>query len=249
MISSRRRGICAISLGIGLLLTSSGYAEIPKDRALDVERVPLIESARVRMFENLDLLVFELELNGNPLTAVPQARGTLDTAPVFGYVFPTNLKPSVVGFNEAHGILALAITTHPDFDDTPLWDEDSDSNYSNDGAIYHPHWVVLHPDKRVEGGLSVVPAEKDRLNELLPPTHPGMPMYMDSPGHSVVLTESSIRVLVPAGRIGGERQFKFDAVSCYMEVNASDSNRPMLGVYEVYQVLSGDLSLPYSVGD
>ena len=31
------------------------------------------------------------------------------------------------------------------------------------------------------------------------------------------------------------------------EVNTSDASRPMLGVYHVYEVLSGDLSLPYEV--
>jgi len=36
-------------------------------------------------------------------------------------------------------------------------------------------------------------------------------------------------------------------VTAYMEVNTSDDARPMLGVYEVYDVLSGDLSLPYGV--
>ena len=34
-----------------------------------------------------------------------------------------------------------------------------------------------------------------------------------------------------------------------MQVNASDMMRPMLGVYKVYSVASGDLSLPYTVGE
>jgi hypothetical protein len=42
-------------------------------------------------------------------------------------------------------------------------------------------------------------------------------------------------------------EFGFDAVSAYLQVNASDDARPMLGVYDVYGVLSGDLSLPYTV--
>lgn len=72
-----------------------------------------------------------------------------------GYVFPTSLKPTDVGFSNTEGIVALALTSHPDFDDTPLWDENSDSNYANDGIIWHPHWVILTEDKRVEGGLAV----------------------------------------------------------------------------------------------
>ena len=47
--------------------------------------------------------------------------------------------------------------------------------------------------------------------------------------------------------MGGQTAFRFDGVTAYMEVNQSDPDRPMLGVYEVYAVLSGDLSLPYTV--
>ena len=32
---------------------------------------------------------------------------------------PTSLDPSVVGFDKGAGILAMAATSHPDFDDTP----------------------------------------------------------------------------------------------------------------------------------
>ena len=35
---------------------------------------------------------------------------------------------------------------YPDFDDTPLWDENADRNYADDGIIWHPHWVVLNED-------------------------------------------------------------------------------------------------------
>jgi len=40
--------------------------------------------------------------------------------------------------------------------------------------------------------------------------------------------------------------FKFNVVSAYMQVNTSKAG-PMLGVYRVYQVQSGDLRLPYQV--
>lgn len=52
---------------------------------------------------------------------------------------------------------------------------------------------------------------------------------------------------VPLDRVKCHTDFKFDAVTAYMEVNTSDDSRPLLGVYEVYDVLSGDLSLPYAV--
>ena len=81
----------------------------------------------------------------------------------------------------------------------------------------------------------------------MPATHPDMPLYLDSPGHSIVLDGNTLKVLVPALRVSGNTQFQYDAVTAYLEVNTSDDSRPMLGVYEAYSVLSGDLSLPYSV--
>ena len=44
--------------------------------------------------------------------------------------------------------------------------------------------------------------------------------------------------------IRGLDSFQYDAVTAYMQVNGSDEARPTLGVYKVYSVLSGDLSLP-----
>lgn len=82
---------------------------------------------------------------------------------------------------------------------------------------------------------------------MLPQTNPGMPMYMDSPGFGVWMRDDRLKVTVPLYRTRGKKDFKFDAVAVYMEVNASDDTRPMLGVYKVYSVASGDLSLPYSV--
>jgi hypothetical protein len=74
-----------------------------------------------------------------------------------------------------------------------------------------------------------------------------MPLYLDSPGHSIVLDGNTLKVLVPALRVSGNTQFQYDAVTAYLEVNTSDEGWPMLGVYQAYSVLSGDLSLPYSV--
>ncbi len=74
-----------------------------------------------------------------------------------------------------------------------------------------------------------------------------MPIYLDSPGFSVVLRGKTLRLIVPLGRISGKTDFRFDAVAAYMQVNTSDPTLPMLGVYHVYSVLSGDLSLPYTV--
>ncbi len=210
-----------------------------------------IRSAQVRHLEDLDLLVFEVKVAGQAGATVPNARGQQHGAPVLGYVFPTNLKPEQVGFAAVEGIVALAATAHPDFDDTPLWDENGDRDYTNDGVIFHSHWVVLVEDPRVPGGLAVRGIDGSEADPvaagILPPTAPGMPLFLDSPGFSVLLRGKTLKILVPAQRIGGETTFRFDAVVAYMEVNTEDEERPTLGVYKVYSVLSGDLSLPYRV--
>ena len=76
-----------------------------------------------------------------------------------------------------------------------------------------------------------------------------MPIYLDSPGFPVILRDQELLVVVPGNRlkVKAGTDFRFDAVTSYLEVNLEDSSRPTLGVYEVYHVLSGDLSLPYSV--
>jgi hypothetical protein len=208
-----------------------------------------VTDASVEYIEELDLLVFRQEVKGKAGGTVPEPNGELDGAPVLGYVFPTTLQPENVWFKGAgeNTIIALAVVSHPDFDDTPLWDENNDGNFDNDGAIYHTHWVGLQEDDRVEGGFSVEETAEDKISEALPPTNPGMPMYMDSPGFSVVLQGNELKVLVPAQRVHHNKDFKFDAVCAYMQVNQSDEGRPLLGVYKVYNVLSGDLSLPYGV--
>lgn len=207
-----------------------------------------ISQASVRYLPDMDMLVFMQQVQGKIGQTFPKAKGQFDGAPVLGYVFPTTLKPEDVGFNSTAGILALAVTVHPDFDDTPLWDENNDGNYKNDGSIFHTHWVVLAEDKRVPGGLSVKEFKKTDKAVVLPPTNPDMPMYMDSPGYSVAGSGSNcLRVFVPAQRVNNKKNFNYDAVSAYMQINTSDKEKPLLGVYQVYSVLSKDLSMPYTV--
>lgn len=205
-----------------------------------------LENGAVRYVEDLDLLVFEFTVEGIAGKTVPKPAGKMDGAPVLGYVFPTTLNSQDVGFSKTEGTLALAVTAHPDFDDSPLWDENNDGTYDNDGVTFHTHWVVLTEDDRVAGKLAVKEFDMSR-QVTQPKTSPGMHIYMDSPGYSVVLKGNNGKVLVPAQRINYKRDFRYDLVSCYLEVNTSDKNRPMLGVYQVYGVLSGNLSLPYRV--
>ncbi len=206
-----------------------------------------ITKVEVTYHTNLDVLIWEITVAGNAGATTPSPAGKMNGAPVLGYVFPTTLKSSDVGFSETDGIVALALTSHPDFDDTPLWDENMDSKYDNDGVIWHPHWVVLVEDKRVEGGLAVKQFKKDDSTVKLPPTNPGMPMYMDSPGYGVKTINNTIKVVVPKYRMNNHISFNYDGVAAYMQVNIENLDKPMLGVYKVYSVASGNLTLPYTV--
>ncbi len=233
--------VLSTPIGVAGAVEPEAAASVPGDGSADF----VLTGAQVQYLADLDLLVFEQSVAGKAGGTLPQAKGQLDGAPVLGYVFPTTLRAEDVGFGPTSGIVALAVTSHPDFDDSPLWDENNDGRYDNDGLVYHTHWVVLVEDKRVAGGLAVKefkPADA----VVLPPTAPKMPMYMDSPGYAVTLQGKALRVLVPAQRIGHHVDFKYDAVTAYMQVRTS-GDVPMLGVYKVWSVLSKDLSLPYSV--
>ena len=206
-----------------------------------------INNVSVTHQASLGVTIWEISVDGTAGKTTPIEVGQLDGAPVLGYVFPTSLKPTDVGFNQTDGIVALALTSHPDFDDTPLWDENNDRIFDNDGVVWHPHWVILQEDKRVAGGLSVKQFKKADKTVVLPPTNPGMPMYMDSPGYPVTIIHNTIKVVVPNYRMNNRTDFSYDGVTAFMVVNTTKDNLPMLGVYEVFSVASGDLSLPYNV--
>jgi hypothetical protein len=197
--------------------------------------------------ENLRQVVMSIQVKGKAGATMPDSIGKLDGAGVLGYVFPTTLSSEDVGFEKTDGIVALALTSHPDFDDSPLWDENNNGIFSDDGRVWHPHWVLLVKDERVKGGLAVKEFKKDDKTVKLPPTSPKMPMYMDSPGFQIVTKGNTIQVVIPTYRINNKTNFKFDAVTCYMAVNTSNMMMPMLGVMDVYSVASEKLTLPYTI--
>ncbi|HEX6179102.1 MAG TPA: hypothetical protein VF057_12135, partial [Thermoanaerobaculia bacterium] len=223
--------ILALSLAVPAVAHDhpTATAHVSEITALPANDDLLVTAAGVRRDAALDVLVFEMSVKGTAGGTRPSPRGQLDGAPVLGYVFPTTLASKDVGFGATEGIVALAVTSHPDFDDSPLWDENGDGRYDNDGLTWHTHWVVLTKDERAAAGLSVKQFRKAD-GVVLPPTAPDMPMYMDSPGFNVVAAGRDLRVVIPLGRVNRRTDFRFDAVTAYMQVS-TDPARPMLGVY------------------
>ncbi len=190
---------------------------------------------------------FTMLVAGTPGAEVPEAAGALAGAPVFSYVWPTTLDPAVVGFGQDTGILAFVVTIHPDFDDTPLFDETGTGTTGDDGAAWHSHWVVLGPDDACGAGALKVIDIPEGTTPPLPLTWPGLPLLIDSPGWSPVFTGPTLSVTVPFADIGAVEAAQFDGVTAALQVNAN-VHAPLLCVTDVFDVASGDLSLPGKVG-
>jgi hypothetical protein len=184
------------------------------------------------------LTTFTMEVAGVAGSVKPVPIGQLAGAKVESYVWPTNLDPSIVGFDRESGTLALAITAHPDFDDTPLFDEDGDGDPANDGAEWHSHWVVLVADDACAANLKV--RDVSPGVDLLPATAPHLPIALDSPGMSPLLDGRAAKITVP---VSDAESAAFDAVTAELQVNVK-SEAPLLCITGVHDVASGDLSLP-----
>lgn len=200
-----------------------------------------IVHSRIRTDGNV--AIFHMAVSGKAGASKPAATGKLAGSDVFSYVWPTTIDPYEVGFERGAGILAMAVTSHPDFDDTPLHDENGDGRRDNDGDLWHSHWVVLHPDAACGPGALAVVDIPDGQTPRLPRTWPGLPILIDSPGWSPTLESGSVEVRVPFDDIGIVANSRFDGVTAGLRVNAS-VHAPLLCVADVFKVASGDLSLP-----
>jgi hypothetical protein len=189
------------------------------------------------------MLVFTEQVVGRAGATHPSANGRLAGSSVFSYVWPTSLDPSTVGFEARTGTLALAATVHPDFDDTPKYDENGDGDPANDGDLWHAHWVVLTSDSACGAGALKVRDIAPGTTPKLPATWPGLPLFIDSPGYEPQLSGNTIRVSVPLKELGFPTTFSFDGVTAALRVNASVHD-PLLCVADVFDVASGTLSLP-----
>jgi len=193
-----------------------------------------------------NMAVFHMAVSGKAGALKPTKTGKLAGSHVFSYVWPTSLDPAVVGFDSKAGILALAVTSHPDFDDTPLFDENGDGNPGNDGNVWHSHWVVLQGDEACGKGALKVVDIPEGSKPRLPKTWPGLPILIDSPGWSPRFKTDTLEVRVPFDDIGVVQAGGFDGVTAALRVNAS-VHSPLLCVVNVFKIASGDLSLPGKV--
>jgi hypothetical protein len=170
----------------------------------------------------------------------PAPVGALAGAPVHAYVWPTSLDPAAVGFEPGSGILALAATSHPDFDDTPLYDENGDGDLANDGLVWHSHWVVLIPSEDCGPGALSVRDIPEGTSPQLPKTWPGLPLFIDSPDVKPVFDGPEVSLALD---VEGAAGASYDGVTSALRVNAN-LHAPLLCVSDVFDVASGDLSLP-----
>lgn len=188
-------------------------------------------------------VVFRMAVSGEAGASRPTPSGRLAGSAVYSYVWPTSLDSAAVGFEPGQGILAFAVTSHPDFDDTPRQDENGDGRADNDGDLWHSHWVVLTRDEACGPGALKVKDIPEGAKPRLPETWPGLPILIDSPGYPPALGGRTVEVRVPLARLGAARGASFDGVTAGLRVNAS-VHAPLVCVADVFDVASGDLSLP-----
>ncbi|NVO58516.1 hypothetical protein HW561_22295 [Rhodobacteraceae bacterium B1Z28] len=209
------------------------------------------DSAKIASFDilaahahrNGNVVTFHMTTNGLAGADVPEATGAVGGAGVLSYVWPTSLDPSAVGFEQETGILALAATSHPDFDDTPLYDENGDGDPANDGIVWHSHWVVLTPTETCGPGALAVRDIPEGETPQLPATWPGFPILLDSPGFTPLFDGPEIAINV-GFKSGVELDgMSYDGVTSALRVNAN-VHSPLLCVVDVFDIASGDLSLP-----
>jgi hypothetical protein len=232
----------AAALPLSAALAHDGGMHTPPSKAVPAA----FDVVHTRIATQGNTAVFHIAVSGRAGASKPARSGKLAGSQVFSYVWPTTLDPAVVGFEPKAGILAFAVTAHPDFDDTPLFDENGDGNPGNDGNLWHSHWVVLQPDAACgKDALKVVDIPKD-AKPRLPRTWPGLPILIDSPGYSPVFKGGTLEVRVPFDDVAALGTAGFDGVTAALRVNASVHN-PLLCVEKVLKVASGNLSLPGKV--
>ena len=226
---------CALACAAGLLHAAlaqpSDGIQSPPNAAV----VAAFDLVQARIHIEGRQAVFQMRVAGQAGARKPGKTGKTAGSTVYAYVWPTRLDPASVGFAPASGILALAVVSHPDFNDTPLWDD-------KPGA-WHTHWVVLQGDDACGKGALKVVDIPEGTTPRLPKTWPGLPILLDSPGWRPHFHGATLEVRVPFDDIRSVAATHFDGVTAGLRVNA-DMHAPLLCVAQVFKLASGDLSLP-----
>ncbi len=210
--------------------------------------MPSFDIVHTKIQTEGNTVLFHMAVSGKAGKNKATRSGKLAGSSVFSYVWPTSLDPSTVGFEAKSGILALAVVTHPDFDDTPFFDENGDGKLDNDGNVWHSHWVVLKGDEQCGPGALKVVDIPEGTKPRLPKTWPGLPILLDSPGWAPNFKRETVEVRVPFDDVSALGSLKFDGVTAALRVNAN-VHAPLLCVTDVFKVASGDLSLPGKVNE
>ncbi len=234
---------------IGIIVRSSSLAGIlwfgavGATSALDIktQASPQVDApfdvVETRVTTHEGQAVFRIRTRADAGKATPKPTGTFAGSQVYAYVWPTSLNSADAGFEKDQGIVALAATFHPDFDDGAKGAANRDR--------WHAHWVILTEDKACGGGLKVRDIPKD-ARPRLPETWPGVPLLIDSPDYKTSIAGDTVEVSVPLAKIGAVSSASFDGVTAGLKVHA-DLHAPLLCVANVFKVASGSLSLPGKV--
>lgn len=238
----------SVPLTAGLLLIAgAALADVSHDHTRGITAAAgdtaAFDIIHARITTEGRVATFHMAVSGKAGESRPAPTGQLAGSQVFAYVWPTTLDAATVGFDAGAGILAMVATAHPDFDDTPLYDENGDGDRGNDGDLWHSHWVVLGPDDACGVGALKAIDIPEGAKPRLPATWPGLPLLIDSPGWDPVILDETIEIAVAFDDIGAVEAASFDGVTAGMRVNVN-VHAPLLCVTDVFDVASGDLSLP-----
>ena len=207
---------------------------------------PSFDIVHTKITSTKNIATFHMAVSNDAGASKPLASGKLAGSKVFSYVWPTTLNSSSVGFEKDAGILALAVTAHVDFDDTPLYDENSDNDPTNDGDVWHSHWVVLQSNDACGQVMLAIVDIPEGTSPTLPKTWPGLPILLDSPGWDPIFNADTVEVNVAFNQSVNIEETSYDGVTAGLRVNQS-VHAPLLCVVDVMNVASGDLSLPGKV--
>jgi hypothetical protein len=203
-------------------------------------------AANSKVRASFDILQARAETDGNKVTFIMTTRGTAGAekpkktgkfagSQVYAYVWPTKVDSEAVGFEKGAGILAAAVTAHPDFNDEPL--------FENNGANWHFHWVVLTKDPACGPAALKVKDIEPGTKPKLPKTWPGASILIDSPGYRPNFKANTVKVTVPFDSTDVAASLSFDGVTTALKVDGN-LHAPLLCVSDVFKIGSGDLSLP-----